>query len=726
MQGSGDYTVEYKFTADVSGLEKGVEEANESIESTKETVLKFAVVASAAIGAFSASSLKSFRDYESTMYGMAAAVDSVGGTIEQAMDGIKQATQSGLLSEQDAAIAIRNLTLYGYSVQEAANMVQAFTNVSIENLKAGENVNEKVIRMTEAVKSESTTILHRNGIIEAGSQANEKYAASIGKSANELDREEKMQALYNATITAGVASADMAAKYHETYSAAVQRLDANMENLRNTFGQILAPAATWLANAASWIVANKELVAGVLRFTSTLIGGGGMILGLLKVVQAVKSAVAWFSALSATTKGLVGVLTAAVMVAAVASTVSAINSMNTGLEDITSSSGEAADGIDDLANSLNGGGGGGGAAGAARDFSDELEKLRRQYLDDLKQIEVRHQETIDKLTKQIQDANIDYRRAVEERNAAFEANQAKEEKKHQEKVDDIMQQLAFLQRYNNEYNRQKLVSLQNALERENYLYKQQTEAAKEELEIQNENDRQAYEEKRQQYQQELDAELAFMAKHREDLKQVQNWILEDEIEALNRRFAEQQASYEKQYAAAGSAGAAIGDNFVTELNKKIKAAQTGQFQTDAYNLGYNTSKDVVVGVWDYIKNVGNSDDNFLAKIWKAILGEDTFNNLKYGRVAGNTAGGAKGWATGGYTGQGNPNEIAGFVHKGEYVLPQDMVDQTTGTPKAAGNTYVINVSGVFATSAAERRRVADQIVTAINQNNKSRLEASWQ
>ena len=85
-----------------------------------------------------------------------------------------------------------------------------------------------------------------------------------------------------------------------------------------------------------------------------------------------------------------------------------------------------------------------------------------------------------------------------------------------------------------------------------------------------------------------------------------------------------------------------------------------------------------------------------------------------------------GYATGGYTGPGGVNEVAGVVHKGEYVLPQDMVDQSTGTPKALGNTYVINVSGTFATSAAERRRVADQIVQAINQNNKSRLEASWQ
>lgn len=48
------------------------------------------------------------------------------------------------------------------------------------------------------------------------------------------------------------------------------------------------------------------------------------------------------------------------------------------------------------------------------------------------------------------------------------------------------------------------------------------------------------------------------------------------------------------------------------------------------------------------------------------------------------------FADGGYTGTGGKNEIAGTVHKGEYVLPQSAVNQSTGKPKAnseaVGNT----------------------------------------
>ena len=38
------------------------------------------------------------------------------------------------------------------------------------------------------------------------------------------------------------------------------------------------------------------------------------------------------------------------------------------------------------------------------------------------------------------------------------------------------------------------------------------------------------------------------------------------------------------------------------------------------------------------------------------------------------------WATGGYTGAGGKYEVAGIVHRGEYVVPKEQVNQSTGTP----------------------------------------------
>ena len=742
MENSGEYTVEYIFTATVDGLQKGIQQVEGLIERAKDSAKDFGETMSEgvyqAIGSindldaktqallasvtaletvFVKQSLTAFATYEDAVYGMAAAVGNVEGTISDAMGAIGTVTANGLLSDAEAATAIRNLTAYGYSVNEARQMIEAMTVSSEANRKAGYDVAEAVVAATQGIKQHSSMMSKAAGNTQTLSDAEEEYAATLGKTASELTDAERRQAIFNSTIEAGNQFLGVAEGYENSYSASVQRLGNSIENLKVAFGQALAPLMTWIANAAAWVVQNKQLVLGIGTFVGVLIGSGGVFVALAKIIPAIRSAVAWFNALSAAGKGLVGVLAAVATTAAIAATVAAINSMNTGLEGIAESSGQASDGMDEFAAST------GGAGGSVRDLTKELAKLERQYKDELKGIEQRHLETINKLTKQIQEANVDYKRAIDERNAEFAVQQAEEEKKHQEKVDELMTQIAFLQKYNNKYNQQKLANLEFALAKENNLYKKQTEAEKQQLELQNENDRQAYETKRQQLQTELDEELSFMEKHRADLQEVQDWILEDEIEALKRRYEEQQASYEEQTALAGSAGTNIANNLIDQFKNTMGNAD----YSSIYNAGGIAGSKFSKGFFNYLWNdVGSGEGGILADIWKFLLGEETFNRLMNKRISGGGGGGGGGFASGGYTGQGNPNEVAGVVHKGEYVLPQEMVDQNTGTPKALGNTYNIYVEGVFATSAAERRRVADQIVTAINQNNKSRLEAAWQ
>lgn len=769
MDSSNEYTIEYIFTASVEGLKRGVEQVQTMVKQAGNAAKDFGSAMSEgayqAIGsvndldgktqallatvtalevALAKDSLAAFSSYEDAMYGMATTVGNVGGTIESAMGAIRESTANGLLSQTDAARAINNLTSYGYSVSEASRLVQELTNVSMANRNETMTISEQVERLTEGIKRGSSQMLKTNGLMITSSEVMAAYAASVGKATNDLTDAERRQALFNSVVVQGQQNAAVAAAYQDSYSAATQRMHNALSDLKVAFGQVLAPMMTWVANIVTWIAKNRELVTTLAATASVIAGAGGIAVALAKLIPVVKSAVTWFIGLSSASKGLVGVLTALVGVLTIYGVNKAVSAIGDSMDNVAMNTGYAADEMVDFSEAVGGGGGGGGAVGAVRDLSKELEKLERQYKDELKQIEQRHQETIDRLTKQIYEANVDYRRAIDERNAEFAVSQAKEEKKHQEKVDDIMTQIAFLQRYNNDYNKQKLANLEFALAKENALYQKQTQAAKEQLDLQNEYDRQAYEEKRAQYQAELDEELAFMEKHRADLQEVRGWILKDEIEALKERYEEQKAAYAEQAAGALSGGAGVGGNYLNGMKSalaegtpEIKAAYTtlaeevGQswqsklldYVGKAIEWIINAIKDV----WNWIsrlpehienmgKNVAQGLDNFFSGMQRRF---STVGDVIKTLVN-------PGFATGGYTGAGNPNEVAGVVHKGEYVLPQDMVDQTTGTPKALGSTYNIYVEGVFATSAQERRRVADQIVQAINQNNKSRLEASWQ
>lgn len=59
-----------------------------------------------------------------------------------------------------------------------------------------------------------------------------------------------------------------------------------------------------------------------------------------------------------------------------------------------------------------------------------------------------------------------------------------------------------------------------------------------------------------------------------------------------------------------------------------------------------------------------------------------------------------GYSDGGFTGRGGVNEIAGVVHKGEYVVPQSQVDQNTGMPKSMGDS-IFNMYGTVNLGSAD-------------------------
>ena len=695
---------------------------------SREAQAMFAAITAAEVS-WVTDSMSEYAKYEDALYGLMTTVDTVKGTVSDALTSIKELTADGLLSEEDAMIAMRNLTAYGYTVQEATNMIKAMTVAAEANRKEGYNVSDAVARATQGIKQESSMMMKVAGNMETASHAYDRYAESIGKTASELTQAERRQAIYNSTVEAGEKYTSQASAYQNSYSASTQRLSNSIENLKAAFGQAFAPMATMVNNLASFVLANKEVVAVVGTFVGVIVGAGGIVWAIAKLIPMISSAIAWFSGLNVAAKGVVlGLATVAATMAAI----SLVTSQTAGAtEDLVTGLDDGADAMDDFGVAT------GGAAGAVQDLNKQLDKLRRDYLEDLKQIEVRHLETIDNLTKQIKEANINYRRAVEERNAAFEVSQAEEERAHQEKVDEIMAQIAFLQRYNNEYNRQKLANLEFALAKENNLYKRQTEAAQEELELQNENDRKAYEEKRAALQAELDDELAFMNKHRDALKEVQDVILLDEIEALQRRYEEQKASYEEQANLAGAAGGSIATNLADKFNEAMKnsqlsIAQSGTSAGDAFGSSFfgkvmNWFDQVLnnsVGKFLFGESAGMTADTEQKKIveyYKSKYGDNWKSEWTRQGMGAIPAG----YATGGFTGRGATDEIAGFVHKGEYVIPADLVNQNTGTPKTLGNTIInINVQGTFATSQAERRKVAEQIAAALEQVKRSRLEAT--
>ena len=486
------------------------------------------------------------------------------------------------------------------------------------------------------------------------------------------------------------------AKYNEEAAQAQEHLDKSISRVKASLGSILMPVLQVVGGLADWASRNQQIVAGVTTVIGVLAGSAGLIALITKLTSAVRN-------LKLAAGGIIGILSVVAglvvgMITEQQSYNETLDETNQKIQDQANNTKQLADGYATMTNSI---------ADAEKQMAEAFDNYRQS----LKEILVRHEETVTKLNEQIQTANKDYKKAVDERNANFLVSQAKEEKAHQEKVEELMAQLNFLQRYNNEYNREKLEAVKFAIAREEVLYKKQTEALKAELDLQNEYDRQKRDEKIAAYEQELQTERAFLQKHAELFASVRDVMLRDEVENLQRSYNQTVEGLNKISAQARNTFNQLQNDIqrkTDEMNGYLEVSFNGTIQRIATSYKNNLS-----AAFDYIESRSTTTGNrVVQQVVSANALAEIMHNL-----------GMPGYATGGYTGQGDENEVAGIVHRGEYVLPQEYVDQSTGTPKNIGGNITVNVSGTFATSESERRKVAQQIVEAIKQTTYARLGA---
>lgn len=646
-------TASVKITADISQLKQQIEEAKTATESLKGAGDNFKVT-------WMGEGAGSIQDYNNWL--------------QKANKEWEEYEQKQENIAQSAEVVRERIQATTSALNEQANATK----------KSTENIQEADVVAKDFGDSIQGSFLRAKDTIEEASRTSQ--AALIG--------------LATAMTVYGKSAISEYAKYNEDAAQTQEQLEKASTRLKLTIGQLLQPIAQVITGVMDWVSRNKEIVAGVATTVGLIAGTAGLIAVVKKLSGAL-------TALKVAGGGVIGILSliAGVAVGVISGVNGGFNEYNETLEEHNKELEDAKSRTDMLANAQRDYG------QAISDMNERIKEARdgiaeaeRSYAQSLKKILVNHEKTVDRLTQQIKDANSEYNRAVEERNATFALNQQKEEEAHADKVKELTNQINFLQRYNNKYNKEKLEALKFALAEENTRYQKQTDLMKDELETQNRNEKEKLDSRLKEFNSELEEEQAFLLKHRDTLNAVREVILEDEVEMLERSHKATLASYEKAIQDAMKSGASAGVKWAEAFNSAM------------------TNKSTV----DYIyKGIKGTLDKATYQVGKAISPSgqaftgQTISSESLGRILFSQ----EGYATGGYTGQGSPNEVAGVVHKGEYVLPQEQVDQSTGQPKAMGNTFNINVSGVFATSAMERRKVAEEIMRAFQQTNNARLGA---
>lgn len=723
---SGIKEIESDVKSMGNSINSSSRQSTASLENLKSSIA--GVVASAAslkaVASGIAEATDAYTQYQSAMNGVQAVANATGNSVSESMQVIKDATANGLLSESDAAIAVKNLELYGYTAQQAGQMIQVMTDAAVYNRQSNYSLSEAVRVTTEGIRMENSVLSDASGIQKNISKMYDEYAHQLGKTANNLTQAEKAQAVYNGYMQEGGIFAGNAEDATQTLAGSQAKLGNAITKVQQALGSMFEVFAPIISGIADFITNNRELVVGLATTVGIILGVGGIVIAIRTVIPLIMSLAASISSVLGPLGILIGL--AAVIGGVVAGTTSNFDDFSETEEETADTTVNLASATNDLATSTeNLGTSSGKSAKELAKLQKQIDEVYYNYKSDLKKIKDKHEDTIDDLTKQIEDANRDYIKAVDERNASFNVTEDEQKRKHQEKVDALMQQLNFLQKYNNKHNQEKLAQVQFALEREQSLYEEETADRKAELEIQNNADKESLQQRLNEAQTKLNEELAFMEKHRAELAEVQDFITLDEIEELNKRKNEQLDNLREQVEDNGIYGAQAGKTFGDSLTNQLtsdeylnKVAEAGAKAGQKY--GDNWLSRATGGLFQTL-NAGMDE----ATERQAI--NDYFKN-KYGdrweeemkRQGYGTR--LKSFSVGGYTGNGNDNEVAGIVHKGEYVLPQDMVNQNTGMPKTMGQTFniTVNASGIMAITEQEKRRVGMELANAISQVVKAR------
>ena len=185
-----------------------------------------------------------FERLRASFEGTAASIGSSGGQLLASM----QQVSRGLISDSDLILAANRAIELG--VAKSTSDLTTLLAVAAERAQgSGQTIAEAFGFIVTGIGRGSPEILDNINILLDSEKVFDDYAASIGKSADELNKAEKTQATFNAVVASTPGAVAAAASALASQGAAVldaaghfERLAASWQNLKDTVGEALIGA----------------------------------------------------------------------------------------------------------------------------------------------------------------------------------------------------------------------------------------------------------------------------------------------------------------------------------------------------------------------------------------------------------------------------------------------------------------------------------------------------
>lgn len=239
------------------------------------------------------SAITAYQELRSAQVGLQTTAKSTGESMSELEKIQKELTQDGLMTDADAAQSIKNLLLYGYSAEQAREMLVRLKDSAAYNRQAHYSLSEAVRVTTEGVRMENSVLSDAAGVQKNIAKMYEDYADAIGKSTANLTQQEKAQAVLNGVIAETDGVLGNAAQYADEFGGAVAGAGRQLtlmsaslgEGMTNGLKPFVELLGTILTPVAEFVDANKELSAGLATTAVVFAALNLVIYGAAKIVE---------------------------------------------------------------------------------------------------------------------------------------------------------------------------------------------------------------------------------------------------------------------------------------------------------------------------------------------------------------------------------------------------------------------------------------------------------
>lgn len=276
MVSDGKITISTEL--DNSALPKGINQVKGQLGGLGNVVKKLGVAIGAAFSVraivnFAAESVKAANELSSALTGLQSILDGQGRSFADAEKFLKEYTADGLVPMTNAVAAYKNLAARGYDDSQIQQTMAALKDASAFGRQSSYSMGEAVQSATEGLKNENSVLVDNAGVTKNVAKMWEEYAASIGTTANNLTKEQKIQAEVNGILEETKFQTGDAAKVAGALSGQLSQLSVNFNSLKVAVGNAAKPVVqAFLPAINSAVAAMTKFANSVASVMSALFG----------------------------------------------------------------------------------------------------------------------------------------------------------------------------------------------------------------------------------------------------------------------------------------------------------------------------------------------------------------------------------------------------------------------------------------------------------------------